>query len=236
MDDKFYELQDIAIDIFELDSPIEIEKGVLLLDKTSKNVLLQLKLNVLGIETSRVSSVSVDTVCMDDASEIIAGISPYTFTYRDIFLNKSKTFGDDNPIVLDPRVRRVQVGIHRVVFTDSTTWSPTGKGFISPKQELIISLKPELIEQFQRDIRTLLPAVKERYRFIPKQLKDCWLCTCGRPNVSNADSCLRCCLSKENVFNASRETLQKNSMNIESKSSLKEKYLSQKKNRVNSGH
>lgn len=36
MDDKYYKLQDIVIETFDLDAPIEIEKGVLLLDHFSK--------------------------------------------------------------------------------------------------------------------------------------------------------------------------------------------------------
>ena len=122
MDDKYYKLQDIVIDTFDLDAPIEIEEGVLLLDKTSKNVFLKLKLNVLDVDISRVSSVSLRIDCLDDAMEIITEISPYIFTYRDIFLIDSKTFGEDNPILLDDRVRRINVGISKVVFTDTSTW------------------------------------------------------------------------------------------------------------------
>ncbi len=210
MDEKYYKLQEIEIDTFELDAPVEIEKGVLLLDKTSKNVFLQLKLNLLKTDTSLFSSVSVNIDCMDDAMEIIGAISPYTFTYRDIFLNISKSFGEDNPILLEPRVRRVKVGINRVVFTDASTWQPTTNMFTPPKQELINSLKPELVKQFQRDIRNFSPAEKEKYEFIPERLEDYWLCTCGRPNSNDANICSRCSLSKEKVFYISAYSLQKN--------------------------
>lgn len=208
MDDKYFKLQDIVIDKFDLDAPIEIEKGVLFLDKSSRDVLLQMKLNILGIDNSRLSSVSVSIDCMDDASEIIADISPYTYTYRDIFLNKSRSFGEDSPILLDQRVRKVKIGIQRVVFNDSTLWYPASIQFTPPKQELITSLKPELVEQFQRDIHDNSPAVKESYSFIPKQLDNYWLCTCGRPNHNDSEHCLRCGLSKEKVFLLSEETLQ----------------------------
>lgn len=210
MDVKYYKLQDLVIETFDLDAPVEIEKGVLYLDTTSRDVLLQLKLNVLGVDTRLLSSVSLLIDCMDDAGEIITDISPFTFTFRDIFLNKSKTFGEDNPILIDRRIRRVKVGIQRVVFTDSTTWTPTGNQFTPPKQELINSLTPELVEQFHRDIRHLSPHAKESYKFIPKQLDTYWLCTCRRPNKSNVETCLRCGLSKNKVFCVSEDIVQAN--------------------------
>ena len=81
---------------------------------------------------------------------------------------------------------------------------------IPPNQVLINSLKPELVDQFQRDIRFLSPAEKERYIYIPEQLDDYWLCTCGRPNKNDAIACSRCMLSKTEAFTSSEETLQKN--------------------------
>lgn len=210
MDDKYYKLQDIVIDTFDLDAPLEIEKGVLLLDRNSRNIFLQLKINVLNVDLDQLSSVSLQIDCLDDAMEIITDISPYIFAFRDIFLIKSKTFGEDSPIQLDQRVRRVRVGIDKVVYTDTSTWKPTAQGFTRSKQELINSLKPELVEQLQRDIRFLAPAKKERYVFIPKQLEDYWLCTCGKPNKNDDIVCSRCRLSKKDVFLISSDSLQKN--------------------------
>lgn len=210
MDDKYYLLQRIVIDKFDLDAPIEIEKADLLLGKDSWNIFLQMKLNVLDLDISRLSSVSLRIDCLNDAMETISEISPFIFTYRDIFLIKSKSFGENSPILLDKRVRRVKVGIDRVVFTDTSIWKPTSQTFTPSKQELISSLMPELVEQFQRDIRDLSPAAKERYIFIPEQLDDCWLCTCGRPNKIDAVTCSRCGLSKEKVFTIAADTLQKN--------------------------
>ncbi len=210
MFDKFYTLQEIIIDAYEFNAPIEIEKGFLLLDKTSRDILLKLKLNILGIEVSQVSSVSLNINCMNDAEEILTDISPYIYTYRDVFLNQSETFGEDFFIPLDQRVRRVIVGIQRVVFTDSTTWIPSNNQFTPPKQELITSLQPELLEQFQRDNRSLTYAVKKHYKFIPEQLDNYWLCTCGRPNNNDAVSCSRCSTLKNTVFQISENVLEEN--------------------------
>lgn len=210
MNDKYFKLQDIVIATFDFDAPVEIEKGVLLLDRTSREILLELKLNVLGVDLSRLSSVSVSVDCLDDAGNSIPDISPFNSVYRDIYLNKAGRFGEDNPILLDQRVRRVKIGLQRVVFTDSTIWYPAGNQFTPPKQEVITSLQQDLVEQFNRDTHYLSPAVKENYKFIPKQLADYWLCTCGRPNSNVSASCFRCGLSKESVFKVSPEILGKN--------------------------
>ena len=208
MDDKYFKLQNIIIDTFDLDAPVEIEKGALWLDRFSKQVILQLKMNVLGVSTSQLSSVTVNIDCMDDASEIITTISPHSYTFRDVFLLQSDSFGDNIPIQLDQRVRRVKVRVQRVVFSDSTAWNSIGGGITPPKQELITSLQPELVEQFQRDNRPVSPALKEIYRYIPKQLEGYWFCTCGRPNQNDSNDCSRCGLSKEKVFLVTEESLQ----------------------------
>ena len=45
---RYVRLQDLIFDSYVFDSPVEIEKGALLLDSETKAVLLQLRLNILG--------------------------------------------------------------------------------------------------------------------------------------------------------------------------------------------
>ena len=210
MDDKYYILQDIVIDTFELDAPVEIEKGALWLDKLSRQVILQLKLIVLGANTSHLSSVTVNIDCLDDALEIITDVSPYTYTFRDVFLNKSNSFGDNVPIQLDQRVRRVKVGIQRVVFIDSSAWNSTRIGITLPKQFLITTLEPKLFEQFKREIRNL--PRKDEFVYIPLQFNDYWLCTCGRPNKNDNEICTKCGLSKAFIFQVTEADFLENNL------------------------
>jgi len=200
MDNNFFLLQELVFDTYALNSPVEIEDGVLLLNKTTREVLLKMSLNILEKNNSEISSVTLNIECRDDAGDLISEINPFKYTYRDIFLLKSKSFGDINPIVLDPRVRRVKASIYRVVYMESRVWSPIEEGFKPPEKILINSLSPDLIEQLQRDILSLPQKNKERIVFIPHQSDEYWLCTCGRPNNNDAGECCRCGFSKTFVF------------------------------------
>jgi TolA-binding protein len=201
MGDDTFLLQNIIIDTYSLESPLEIESGLLLLNKTTREVSLQLRVNVIKITNSEISSVTLNVECRDDAGDLIPEINPFKYTYRDIFLLNSKSFGAINPIVLDTRVRRVKVSIYRVVFMDCTVWSPIEEGFKSPEQILVNSLSADLLEQLYRDILSLPQMNIERVVFVPQQLDEYWLCTCGRPNKKDAEECCRCGFSKTLVFN-----------------------------------
>lgn len=209
MAEKFHKLQDLLIDSYDLGAPLEIEEGELLLEVATKTVQLKLKLNILGTDPSQISSVTVHIECLNDAAEVITDLSPFSFCYMDIFLLKGKSFGNDTPIILDPRVRKVNVKLTRVVFIDTSTWGPSIEQIKFPKQKSITSLNPQLVEQHKRNISALSRATKAIYRYLPEQLASNWLCTCGRPNLPNTITCVRCGLSKEIVFHITKEILQK---------------------------
>lgn len=206
---RYVRLQELVFDSFLLDCPFEIEKGALLLDTESKKVLLQLRLNILDVKFSEISSITIGIAAFDDAGDEIPEIKPFTYTFRDVYLLGTKSFGDKTPIVLDPRVRKVKVGIVKVTYKDGHVWHYSGGQFTPPKQAPITILQPDLCAQLNRDIQSI--SQKERVIFIPQQLDDYWLCTCGRPNNNDASKCCRCSLSKKWVFeNVNVVCIQKN--------------------------
>lgn len=210
-DNRYVRLQDLVFDSFEFDCPVEIEKGALLLDYNTKAILLQLRLNILDINDSQISSVTLKIECRDDAGDEIPEIKPFNDTFRDVNLLGTKSFGDRAPIVLDPRVRRVKVGIEKVTFIDGNVWRSTGEILNIPKQQTIDTLRTDFLEQLYRDIKSLSPESRERIIFIPQPLDEYWLCSCGRPNKNSIVECCRCGITKNWVFeNLSEENIQKN--------------------------
>ncbi len=208
---RYVRLQELLFDYYILDCPIEIEKGVLLLDIQTKKVLLQLWCNILNNDNAKISSVTVGIKCFDDAGDEIPNIRPYEETFRDVFLFGTKSFGESSPFVLDPRVRKVMVGITKVTYTDSNVWCYSGGLIKPPKQIPLNTLKSELFEQLERDILALSIEKRERIRYIPQQLEQYWLCTCGRPNKNDAAECSRCGTEKKWIFvNIDEEHIQHN--------------------------
>ena len=199
-DNRYFRLQEVQFDTFILDYPVEIEKGALLLDKQTKAVLLQLRLNILDNNKSVISSVKLNIDVFDDAGEEIPDLIKYNDTFRDINLLGTNSFGEKTPIVLDARVRKVTVRLDRVILLDGRVWHYSGEEFQPPNQQPINTLRTDLIEQVNRDI-LLLPLINRKWIVnLPQQLDTYWLCTCGRPNKNDIVECCRCGISKIWLF------------------------------------
>lgn len=198
-DSRYIRLQELAIDTFNLDAPVEIEKGALLLESTSKTVLLQLRLNVLD-NINEISSTSLNIYGFTDAGEPVEGFSPFIHTFSDVYLQGKKTFGDRTPIILDPKIRKVTVAVDKVVYRNGDVWRNPEGYFTLPLQKPVSSIKGELKPQFERDTSHLSDTDKQNFLYIPQQLDDYWLCTCGRPNKNGYDTCSRCGLRRVTVF------------------------------------
>ncbi len=206
---RYIRLQEFLFDSFVLNAPIEIEKGALLLDSQSKAVLLQLKLNILVEDKSKISSVKLKIFGFDDAGIPIEGFSPYSFTYRDIYLNPNKSFGEKTPIILNPAIRKVKVEIENVVYRNGNIWENSEEEIKLPSLKTIDQLDSELNEQLSREITNFTPDQKKRVIYLPQQFDNYWICTCGRPNSNDVDTCSRCMLSKKEAFKISKVALKK---------------------------
>jgi len=204
---KYYRLQELVIDTFNLDAPVEIDKGALLLESTSKTVLLQLRLNVLD-KFEEISSVSLDVYGITDAGEEVEGFSPFNYTYSDIYLQGSQSFGDRTPIILDPRIRKVKVEINKVVFRQGDVWRDPDGYFTPTTQKSISSIDAQLLPQIKRETKNFPEKSISRISNIPLQCEKYWLCTCGRPNSDKTAECHRCGLTKSLAFTLTENYLQ----------------------------
>ena len=208
---RYIHIQGIQIESYELDCPVEIEKGALLFDNLTKSILLQLRLGILNTENQEISSVKLKIECRDDAGDEIPNLKKVDDIYKEVNVLKSRTFGEKRPIVLDPRVRKVKVGIGLVTFKNGETWNSSGIGLKLPKIESIEILDKELLEQLERDINSQKSEEKKKVIYFPKQLRSYWTCTCGMPNSNNRQTCCRCDLSKDWIFKTiDRKNLQEN--------------------------
>lgn len=209
---KYIRLQELVIDTFNLDAPVEIEKGALLLESTTKTVLLQVRLNILD-NVNEISSVSINIDGFTDSGEKVDAFSPFTYIYSDVYLQGSKSFGDRTPVILDDKIRKVTVSLDKVVFRDGGVWRSSAESLFSPpKLRKINTLSKGLLPQYQREIASMSSRDKENLLYIPVQLESYWLCSCGRPNQNDENICRRCGLQKKMVFEFSNEKYLRNQL------------------------
>jgi hypothetical protein len=197
-ENRYIRLQELIFNSYVLDSPVEIEKGALLLDTETNNVLLQLRLNILHDKIHEISSVKLMIDCFDDAGEIVSDLKIIDDTYRDLNILNQKNFGEKTPLVLDPRVRKVKVRINKVVFTNSKVWFYPNEPIFPSGMLPINSLNIDLYNQLTRDIGR--EKLITEYKYLPHKFDEYWCCACGRPNKNSIDLCRRCGTSKKWIF------------------------------------
>lgn len=206
-DQRYTLIQEIRPSQYDLDCPVEIENGALLVDKVTYKVLLQLRLNILGLDHNRISSVTLRIDCYDEVGDKVRGFHPFYYTFNDLSILGVFSFENEIPVILDSQVRRVEIAFEKVTYVDGLVWLPSNAYIIPPEQRKISTLTPELRVQVNRDIHLFLSDEnRDRILYIPKQTNDYWLCTCGRPNRNEREICCRCSLARKWVFRNLSET------------------------------
>lgn len=206
-DHRYTLLQEIDTSRYDLTCPIEIETGALLFDSKTSKVLLQLRLNILGIDEHRFSKVSLRIDCFDEVGDHVAGFNPFHHTFTRLNVFSAFSFENEIPIILDSSVRRVEIALEKVAYINGSEWYPSGELIVPPAQKKINTLNLEMRDQVNRDISFYLPDEnRDRIKYIPMQLDHYWLCSCGRPNRNSEVVCCRCALSRKWVFRNLSET------------------------------
>ena len=199
MKSRYRKIKDLDFNSYYVDSPIEIDKGALLFDIEMNKVLLQLRFN--NVSDKRVNSVHISVECFDDTGDPIPGINLIEHAYQDLSVDTRSSFGDKEPIILDRRVRNVRVVINKVSVDSGETWrNIDAEDFTSPKQESINDLGLDLVDQLNRQVKVSEIGSAERIKFFPIQNDDNWICSCGRYNPNDSDSCIRCGITKDWIF------------------------------------
>lgn len=190
---RVFELPD---QLFTSGSPVIIEKGVLLKDLQTGNVLLQLKFRNIAAKT--VIAVKITVRAYDISHSRLEGIEETQ--YLDLSAGCGAFFGADRVVQMpNSNTRNVEVDVLHVVFQDYNEWEAAKAAKWVPiyieKRSLDSILDDTQLKQYQRE--TTL-----RAEFIPAETDDLWLCTCGHVNGNREKVCSTCFSTKSIVFSA----------------------------------
>lgn len=180
--------------------PVEIDKGALLIDKLTKQIILQLRLrNVSDLPIMQTDLIVYRYDLSGDA--IIANETFMPVSFTDMNIAPHLTFGDTTPILLGANnTRQVNIAFKKVVFADFSVWRNDEENYgetIEP-DKLTDALEPELAEQFLRDYESKYPNNNIPVpKFWPKFFDDRWICTCGFLNGISRHICGRCGVNRE---------------------------------------
>ena len=184
---RFKRLTTVEPDTWNPDSPVEWIKGAILFDNSTGKILLQLKL--CNISNEHIKSVHLLIDGFDEMGESLC--TEFQFFYQDLKQVPHTTFGEQNPIYLpDKRIRKVHIHFNKVMFADGTIAAIEDKNMPIPDRESITDWPDNLVNELNRvyeDYNDSFPLI-----YIPKELDDNWLCSCGKMNTNNQGHCVRC--------------------------------------------
>lgn len=186
---RFKTLTRLNIDYYEENTPVEIDKGAILLDTVSNQVLLQLKFR--NISQYNVNFVEIEVECFDSTGDKVSENNVVTYAYQDFVANSQGLFGDRQAIKLPSlNTRKVNINLKRVMFEN---------GEVITFDEIKKIPNPFLtrVETLPSDLRVVIDPTIE---YLPQELgNNKWACCCGRVNIGDVP-CIRCGRDKEKQF------------------------------------
>ena len=192
MSERFETLYKLDENLYVTGAPIIISAGVLLKDTKTENVITQLKFQSVSENPIRALKVSISAY--DVSGKVVSSVDEYQ--YLDLHIQNGDFFGFNKAIVMPDSVTR-SIKIEKIlVIYEEGYYELDGNNLlpIAKSQKLSTEFSnPDIIKQYQIDACT-------HGEYIPKQVEDLWICSCGKPNSSNF--CTECSATKEKVFAA----------------------------------
>lgn len=199
--ERYQRIGELKQDEWILGAPLEIEKGALLYDTLSRQMILQLRLRNVSRRTIRAAQIAIAR--LDAQGNSIADQADQAMMYQDLNSEPGSLFGDGKPILLGTApTRQVKVRVQKAVFGDGSRWESEDSSEVSPGTPLLAELWPkEALEQFDREI-TDKPHFQNAasHKYLPVMEAAYWVCACAFPNPGSWDSCGRCGLQRDWLF------------------------------------
>lgn len=187
MSDRYQRLYTINNNIYADGAPIIISAGALLKDTRTGVIIVQLKLRNFSHKT--IKAVNAEIIPYDISGKLLG--NPIEHQYLDFSAKHNDEFGSKIAINLpNNSTRGFDVRILRAVFQDNTEWVADESHVWTP----ITYQNTTLAEYFGNN--DLADEYRLTYgqacKFIPKKLRDLWICSCGQINSQSKDRCDKC--------------------------------------------
>ena len=136
-------------------------------------------------------------------NKVIKRIGSYQYDYLNA--EKGELFGSGKLIKLDPDARNIDIMVKDITYKDGSTWENKSS------QKFDISKYPktrrEFLGELDLDFIHKNNIDPDDYKYAPKQIDNCWICTCGKYNYDDDDGICKTCgknkLTLLNLFDPS---------------------------------
>lgn len=202
MAERYEKVFSQADNLYCTGAPLVLEKGALLKDGLTQNIVAQLKFK--SIQDKVIKAVTVKILSYDTLGKPLKEETQYQ--YLDLFVKRDESFGEQVPIiVVNSQTRSYQIIVSQVVFVNNTIWTGNEVWTLlaqAPSCNKVFQ-EPELCKQYSIEFGSK----KGRMHSIQRDL---FICACGAINRLDEEKCHQCGLPKEKLLNFNKNELQKN--------------------------
>lgn len=202
MAERYEKVFSQADNLYCTGAPLVLEKGALLKDGLTQNIVAQLKFK--SIQDKIIKAVTVKILSYDTLGKPLKEETQYQ--YLDLFVKRDESFGEQVPIiVVNSQTRSYQIIVSQVIFVNNTIW--TGNEVWTPLAQVPscseVLQEPELCKQYAIEFGSKKGQMHSIQR-------DLFICACGAINRLDEDKCHQCGLPKEKILDFNKVELQKN--------------------------
>ena len=201
MGETYTRLYSLPERLYTMGAPVVVAAGALLKDNRNGNIIVQLKIQNICNKT--IKAVTVKVASMDTVGRTLGEETEYR--YLDLNVKRNEFFGQQVPIVVpDEQTRSYSVKVTEAVFDDNTVW--TGNEIWEPLE------KPDPIEKKIANgelVRQYRIKYGKNSKYLLKQEKDLWFCTCGAINHESELSCCSCHIDRKKLEEFDMDALKK---------------------------
>lgn len=202
MAERYEKVFSQADNLYCTGAPLVLEKGALLKDGLTQNIVAQLKFK--SIQDKVIKAVTVNILSYDTLGKPLKEETQYQ--YLDLFVKRDESFGEQVPIiVVNSQTRSYQIIVSQVIFVNNTIWTGNEVWTLlaqAPSCNKVFQ-EPELCKQYSIEFGSK----KGRMHSIQRDL---FICACGAINRLDEEKCHQCGLPKEKLLNFNKNELQKN--------------------------
>lgn len=190
---KYKKLFDVYVDYEYINSEVQLEKGALLLNSDTGEVIAQLRF--CNYSSVKLQSLYIAIEKYDDTGALLDEGCRKQFAYLDLDIKKNQTFGDNVAVVLDNSLtRNIKVYLIKYKLAESVINVHDSEiydyGKDKSRCEVLETEYAELFDKYYDELKTPYTKI-----FYPLDFGDTWFCSCGKFN-HNTDNCVRCGLNK----------------------------------------
>ena len=201
MGETYARLYSLPERLYTMGAPVVVAAGALLKDNRNGNIIVQLKIQ--NICSTTIKAVTVKITSIDTVGRTLGEETEYQ--YLDLNVKRNEFLGQQVPIIVpNEQTRSYSVKVTEAAFDDNTVWA--GNEIWEPLE------KPDPIEkkiangELARQYRI---KYGKNSKYLLKQDRDLWFCTCGAINHESELSCCSCHIDRKKLEELDVDALKK---------------------------